>query len=288
MRGLLKLVLILIATALIGAAGLFGVLVWQGSRTPTGNPHYVALGSSFAAGLGLGDRAPDSPLVCMRSVNGYPQQLARMLKLPLLDMSCSGATTTHVLSGGQMFQGPQIDAVTADTALVTLTTGGNDVSYVGDLTFMAGRNSSSLMGWGLRRFWKGPRTFEQRDFAAMESTLLSTLRELRLRAPRARIVVVTYPVILPPQGTCDKLGLGPEEVATMRLVGEQLAQATRSAAKAAGAIVVDMATLGVGHDACSAEPWVNGARDVVGSPFHPTLAGAQATAKAIAAALAAG
>ena len=286
MRGLLKLVLILIAIALIGAVGLFGVLVWQGHRAPTGNPHYVALGSSFAAGLGLGDRAPDSPLVCMRSVNGYPQQLARMLKLPLLDMSCSGATTTHLLSGGQMFQGPQIDAVTQDTALVTLTTGGNDVSYVGDMTFMAGRNGSSLTGWGLRRFWKGPRTFEQRDFAALESTLLATLRELRLRAPRAKIVVVTYPVILPPQGTCDKLGLSADEVATMRLVGERLADVTRSAAKSAGVIVVDMAALGEGHDACSTEPWVNGARDVAGSPFHPTLAGAEATAKAIAAALA--
>ena len=285
MRGIRRVALALVAFVLLGGIALVGLLAWQGQRKPGGNPHYVALGSSFAAGLGLGERAPGSPLVCMRSVNGYPQQLARMLDLPLVDMSCSGATTRHVLHGGQVFQGPQIDAVRADTALVTLTTGGNDVSYVGDLTFMAGRSAKSVMGWGLRQFWKGPRAAEQRDFAGLEATLLETLRELRRRAPGAKIVVVTYPVILPPQGTCARLGITAEEVAEMRHVGERLAETTRSAARAGGAIIVDMASAGEGHDACSAEPWVNGARDAIGAPYHPTLAGAEATARAIAAAI---
>lgn len=58
-----------------------------------------------------------------------------MLNLSLADMTSSGATTTEVLHGGQYLQGAQIDALSENTQLVTLTTGGNDVSYVGDLNF---------------------------------------------------------------------------------------------------------------------------------------------------------
>ena len=42
--------------------------------------------------------------------------------------------------GGQYFHGPQVGALNENTQPVTLTTGGNDVSYVGDLTFLAARS----------------------------------------------------------------------------------------------------------------------------------------------------
>lgn len=274
--------LAVLALVAAGALVLLAVLIWQGHRKPTGTPNYVALGSSYAAGLGLGAQASGSPIVCQRSVNGYPQQLARMRGLSLVDMSCSGATTTHVLHGGQVFQGPQIDAIRADTELVTITTGGNDVGYVSDLTFMAGRNAPTALGWAIRRIWKGPAT--ARDYRGVETMLLAALREIRRRAPQARIVVVTYPVILPAVGTCAKIGLTADEAATMRIVGERLAEATR-AARAGGATIVDMQALAAGHDACSATPWVNGAHEAQGTLFHPTLAGAEATARAVSDAL---
>ena len=108
------------------------------TKSHAGSPaQYVALGSSFAAGLGLGPRAPGSPFFFMRSINGYPQQLARMVDLSLVDASCSGATTRHVLHGGQFFQPAQIDMLVSTTELVTLTAGGNDVGYIRDLVFLA-------------------------------------------------------------------------------------------------------------------------------------------------------
>lgn len=67
-------------------------------------------------------------------------------------MTCSGATTSQVLHGGQYFGVPQIDALSENTQLVTLTTGGNDMSYVGDLTFLAARSRADAIGW-LLRFW---------------------------------------------------------------------------------------------------------------------------------------
>jgi len=46
-----------------------------------------------------------------------------------------------------------------------------------------------------------------------------------------------------------------------------------------------MHRLGAAHNACSAEPWTNGATALLKAPFHPTLAGAKAAADAISQAL---
>jgi len=137
----------------------------------------------------------------------------------------------------------------------------------------------------LRTIWKGPLPPEQRNFAQLKEDLLLVITEVRRRAPKAQIVIATYPLILPPSGTCPKLGLTNEDAETMRTVGEHLAKITRGAALEGGAILVDMQHLGADHHACSAEPWVNGSTETVGAEFHPTLAGALATARAISDAL---
>jgi lysophospholipase L1-like esterase len=271
---------VLLLFAIAALLGL-GILVYQGKRPPRVNSPYVALGSSFAAGLGLGSREPGSPFVCQRSINGYPQQLARMAKFVLTEMSCSGATIGHVLRGGQMFLGPQIEAVGPDTQLVTITAGGNDIGYVGDLTAMAYRRKGGLAGLMVGRFWKGAKPVGERDSARLQADMEATLREIRRRAPAARIVVVTYPEILPDAGTCPQIGIDDGQAALMQSVARRLVEVTRAAANAAGATVVDMAVLSKGHDACAALPWVNGSAPANGAPFHPTLAGATATAEQI-------
>src|SRR5213079_120589 len=83
----------------------------QGRKTPSGRPEYVALGSSFAAGAGLGPLQSGAALLCARSVGGYPNRLANALNLDMVDMTCGGAVTRHVLHGGQYFQGPQIRTI---------------------------------------------------------------------------------------------------------------------------------------------------------------------------------
>ena len=246
---------------------------------------YVALGSSFAAGPGLGPRDPGSPLISLRSRNGYPQQLARLLNVPsFADRTSSGATMRQVLKGGQMYLGPQIDALGPDTALVTLTAGGNDVSYIGDLMALAYRNRKGVVGFVTRLLSKGPKGVGERGFPALADVFRATLSEIRRRSPAARIVVVTYPTLLPLTGTCSRLGLHAEQVALMRVVAERLAELTRSAAREAGAELVDMAALSLENDVCSAVPWVNGPFPEKGDgvAFHPTLAGAKASAEAIA------
>lgn len=264
-------------------AFLVTIFLWaQGRRTPDGRPDYVALGSSFAAGAGLGRLQPGSPLLCARSINGYPQQLARTEGLSIIDMSCGGATTHHVLEGGQFFQGPQIRVITNGTKLVTLTAGGNDIGYIGDLGLLAIRRTNTPAGWLAKVLWKGPKRADERDYGRLHAELLATLRAIHVRAPNARVVVASYPAILPPTGTCARLGLSAAEADLMREVGKRLAATTRAAASEGEALLVDMTALGAGNNACSAQPWTRGFTNGGVSPFHPTLQGARATAEAVA------
>jgi len=112
--------------------------------------------------------------------------------------------------------------------------------------------------------------------------------QIRQRAPHARIVIVTSPTVVPQRGTCGALGMTAEQVATFRTVAGRLAAVTRDAAKQVLAEVVDMAAASLRHDVCGAVPWTNGAAPAKGAPFHPNLAGATATAKAVEALLGTG
>ena len=262
-------------------AGLL-IVYLQGRKLPAGDPQYVAMGSSFAAGIGLGDRSPGSPIECMRTINGYPTHLATLIKLPLVDVSCSGATTSHILEGGQYFQRPQLDAVKSGTKLVTITSGGNDVGYVGGLAAAAAQNGSSL--WN-RLARKALRPARPGDFQKVRRDLGAVVAQVRQRAPAATIVLVTYPAILPPSGTCLRLNLSEDQARASRAIGEKLAEATRAAARDSGALLVDMHRLGADHHACSDAPWTNGWKDAQGTQFHPTVLGARQTADFIAAAI---
>lgn len=277
----LRVILAILALLLATAALFTGFLYWQAQTKPQGIPQYVALGSSFAAGIGLGERVAGSPLVCQRTVDSYPQTLARMTGMSLVDMTCSGATTRHVVSGGQVFLGPQLDGLGPDTQLVTITIGGNDISYVGDLSFLAARKGNGFTGRALRLVGNGPDIRAPRDYDTLLADLRAMLQQIKQRSPHARIVLVTYPQIMPRAGTCANLALSEVEVAAMRGVGDRLAKVTAEAATLEGAILVDMQKIGAEHHACSVQPWVNGWVKPAGTPFHPTKTGAQAMAEAI-------
>ena len=90
------------------------------------------MGSSYAAGAGMGPLQQGSPERCLRTTNNYPSLLAKRLSLRLTDVSCGGATTTHLLSAWNELPA-QLDAVTDATRLVTVTIGGNDINYMGAL-----------------------------------------------------------------------------------------------------------------------------------------------------------
>lgn len=90
----------------------------------------VSLGDSYSA---MGRVFPGTwlpgPVTCVRTGDSYPVQVAQALGTPtLVDATCSGATVVDMYaSQPNTFAPPQLDALSADTDLVTLSIGGNDV-----------------------------------------------------------------------------------------------------------------------------------------------------------------
>ncbi|MCW2846159.1 MAG: hydrolase [Marmoricola sp.] len=150
---------------------------------------YVALGSSFASGPGLGAGA------------GYPHLVADRLGLDLQDVSRSGATTAHVLRAAQGRRPPQIGALDGSEELVTVTIAGNDVGM-----------SMRTMLAGLPAWARGLPVIRSRVAAAfvpaayepalagVGASLREVTRAIRERSPEARVVVVDYLTVLPPAG----------------------------------------------------------------------------------------
>jgi lysophospholipase L1-like esterase len=253
---------------------------------------YVAIGSSFAAGPMLPPAKPGNAPRCGQSLSNYPTLLAQRLGMVLVDRSCSGATTDHVLGPwGEV--APQIDGVTPETRLVTLTIGGNDLSYIGNLFTASCLYNVRLTpaAAGKQQPCGAVRVPTEADYARDEAQLNAIAARIRSVAPRARLVFVQYLTPLPrPGALCAATPVDEEHATVVREIGRRLSVITARAAQANGAMVVSMDTASATHTPCDAEPWMIGfpaGWDVrQGLQWHLNRAGMQATADGIATELA--
>lgn len=243
---------------------------------------YVAMGSSYAAGPGIGPVRPGTPARCARATNNYASLLAEALHLALVDASCSGATSAHLLGPWQELA-PQIDAVTADTRLVTVTIGGNDLGFVTGL-FAASCRAGSVPG----PCPAAPASGES-QYAELEARLHALARAVHARAPAATLVFVQYLTVVPP-APCDRAAIAPQDARAAAAVARRLAAITARVAAGEGARLLAADRLSRDHTPCSPEPWSNGFRAGYdmrqGAPWHPNAAGHAAIARALAAMLA--
>jgi lysophospholipase L1-like esterase len=254
---------------------------------PAGS-RYVAMGSSFAAGPGLPSRVPGSPRRAGRSTGNYAHLVARELGLDLHDVTFSGATTSDLLGPSAAGQAAQLDAVTPETSLVTITAGGNDVGFVPRLTLAS-------LPWPLQvlppvkarvESLGQTRATDQR-FEQLERNLAAIAARLRDRAPVCRVVVVDYLSVLPRDGPAPEPP-PPAELATWgRAIAARLAAATQAAAGTAGWTYVAASAASANHHAWSAEPWTRRFHLSLrgGAPYHPNATGMAAVAGLVVAAL---
>jgi len=291
LRAAAAAVLALVALMLLG----IGALYLQGRRRPAGNGQYVALGSSFSAGPGVGQRAPGSPILCMRSAGNAAHQLAAMRHLDLTDVTCSASTTGHLLNGSQFSQSAPLDALRPETELVTVTIGGNDVQYIGNLFAWVCHDAPDRIPWLWRQLGAcrpTPDAEVDRQLAALPERFDRIAGEVRRRSPRATLVFADYATVLPDEGSCpDRLPLTGAQLARGRFIARALSQITAGAARRSGATFVSASEVTRGHDVCSARPWVFGLT-FPSSPLsfapmalHPDADAMAAIARAIDAAL---
>lgn len=270
-----------IVAVTMGISVLVGSAAMVQSETPVSlerHARYVAMGSSYAAGPGIPDPA-DADERCARSSDNYAQQLARKRDLALVDVSCSGATTKDILNKSDQTPA-QIDAVTSDTRLVTVTIGGNDVGFV----TLLGSASCRQLGLGTDAPGgtcpKAPVVTKQswHDLAVAMKRIAD---KVHARAPTAQLVFVDYLVVLPPTGQCAATPMTQSEADAARAVARRLVAITATTARANGATLVPASSLSRGHDACSAAPWILGfpqAGQPRFVPYHPNQEGMAAVA----------
>ncbi|MGC2638284.1 MAG: SGNH/GDSL hydrolase family protein [Acidobacteriaceae bacterium] len=219
---------------------------------------YVAMGSSIAAGPGVGTRVPGSPPICQRSEENYPHLYAAKRNISLADVTCSGATTAGILTGQRPLP-PQIDALGPETKLVTIAIGGNDVHYAGNLFAWSCHNAPDKIPEAWRPWICTPTPEDKVDeaFGELEAHLRQIVAAVRQRSPHARIIFVDYIQLLPPAGSCpDRLPLTDAELVEGRAVATRLAALTAKVAEESGVDLLKASSLSADHDICAADSWV--------------------------------
>lgn len=242
--------------------------------------HYVALGDSFTA-------APFVPLTdfargCFRSSNNYPHLLTDALRIDdLQDRSCTGARTRDLLARQRTSRGylvpQQLTALSRRTDLVTIGLGANNDRLYARIATTCRRTP------GVCRL-HDERALLGSIVDQVGPALDDALAEVRERAPKARVLLVGYPKLLPQRGDCARLPrMRPQDRATFRATNRGLVEQMRDAAKRADVEFVDFYAASIGHDICSRHPWVQGR---VGSSrraaaLHPLPVGQVALARMI-------
>lgn len=242
-------------------------------------PCYAALGSSFAAGPGI---PPTVDPAAGRSGSNYPRLLAERLGLDLVDATVAGSTTDDLLAR-------QLPRVPPDADLVTITSGGNDLGYVGSVIQNWYSAIAEREGW-LDRWLaehEGPLApdpaMSVQDAPRVREALARIAESVRERAPGARIVLVDYVTLLGPD--VGEVPFSEARLADLRRLADALADATAGAARDSGALLVRASAASRHHGVGSTEPWVIGAADGEAVPFHPNRAGMAAVAALVARAL---
>ena len=184
---------------LLALAVTFAALVLAAPASAA--PRYVALGDSYAAGPVIPVQLP--PFGCLKSSNNYGHLV--QLQAPFAkfrDPSCSGARTDHMTAPQGVTPGPnppQFDSLSADTAAVTLTIGGNDIGFssIAQDCFVTQPSAGSPCR---DKYTAGGQAEISRRIAEAAPKVASVLQGIAARSPQATPYVVNYSAIFPHEG----------------------------------------------------------------------------------------
>jgi len=217
---------------------------------------YVALGDSYSSGTGTGTYDLDGS--CQRSRYAYPALVAeRRPNLKLVFAACSGATTDDVLL-------TQASRLNGATRLVTITIGGNDVGF-GDVFSACVQGGPAGCDAAISSAQQSIRT-------ALPGDLDAVYAKIRLRAPRARVIVLGYPRLFSAAG-CQAIPQA--QVSRLNRTASLLRDAVRRRVRAAGRRFSfrDAIPAFDSHGICARNAWINGLLSPVVESYHPNRAG---------------
>ncbi|MCO1655775.1 SGNH/GDSL hydrolase family protein [Pseudonocardia sp. S2-4] len=275
---------------LAGLLGVAAALVPTTAASAAEPADYVALGDSYAAGP-LIPLQYGSPPGCARSDHNYPALTSQALATAsFLDVSCSGAKTADLTAPQETEAGtnpPQLDALGAETDLVTISIGGNDIGFSEIVEECATRSPAEPDGAACRDFYDSggsDELAERIDGTAPE--VRAALLGILARSPAAEVLLVGYPTIVPDDGPgCfPAVPFSPGDTQYLRETTKRLNDMLAEQATLAGVDYVDTYTPTIGHDICTPPgvKWVEGlAPTSPAAPVHPNALGMEAMSAAV-------
>lgn len=283
--GALTRATVLIGTVLVGAVLAASVLAGTVLTGPApaaaaedepaaGALNYVALGDSFTAGFGVGPYSQQPAPGCYQSEQNYPHLVAAKLELTLTDASCSGAVTANIIDTpqttitGEGTAPVQSESLTADTDIVTVTIGGNDLGFSDIATNCAAATASgpTYSGyWTCKEFYDLPANdLKAKIDTIVAPALAKTYALIKSKAPKAKIFVIGYPALAPdadntPAEGCfrslwysNAFPFTAADTAMIHAVEVEMGAAIKAQAEAAGAVFVPTLAQSLAHSACAA------------------------------------
>jgi lysophospholipase L1-like esterase len=239
----------------IAAALAALVLVPASAQAQT--TEYVALGDSYASGVGTRDYIDDGS-DCSRSEAAYPSLLAAELGADLTFAACSGATTTDLIEN-------QLGGLSPSTDLVTVTIGGNDTgwaSVVQQCVYPAPLTCDEQIDEAER--------YIQED---LPGRLDAAYTAIASAAPNAEIIVLGYPRLFNGEECNIITRISPEEQAQLNDAADLLAETIGATAASHGLRHLDMRDAFTGHAICDDVEWLNGISWPIAESYHPNVDG---------------
>jgi lysophospholipase L1-like esterase len=242
---------------LLGAAVLStGLLIPTAAHAAA--PVYVALGDSYASGVGTRTYIADSGS-CQRSTKSYPYLDAARVGAALTSVACSGARVADVTAN-------QLGPLNSSVRWVTLQVGGNDAGFSSVITECA---KPSWLGDCNSAIATAQATINN-TIPGRLNTLYATVRS---RATTAKVIIVGYPRLF--NGTDCNAGtfFSGDEMTTLNATADLLNSKIAAAAGAAGYSFVNPTSAFIGHAVCGSPEWINGLSNPISESYHPNTTG---------------
>jgi lysophospholipase L1-like esterase len=235
------------------------------------SPQYVALGDSYSSGVGARTFYEESG-ECKRSPYAYGPLVAAADGYTLSFQACGGAKTNEVVE-------KQLGTLSASTALVTITIGGNDAGF-----------GHVMEECAVYYFWCGEAIEEADTYIknslpkALETTYKA--KAIRAKATTAKVVVLGYPKLFTKEGaTCGVNTLTSSHEKRINESAEKLDAAVKARAEALKFTFTNPTSAFESHEICSSSEWLNGESDPLGESYHPNTKGQEELAKLVEAAI---
>ncbi|BEL07900.1 SGNH family lipase [Actinoplanes sichuanensis] len=211
---------------------------------------YAALGDSYSSGVGASGQSGS----CLRSNNAYgPLWAAQNSPASFQFLACTGATTDDVRSS-------QIPSLSSGADLVSITVGGNDVGFT----------STLLTCWTSTDSGCVAKVNEAKAYAAstLGGKLDATYAAIKAKAPGAKVVVLSYPLIYATPATGCTLSTAKQ--AAINDGARTLDAKIQERAEAAGFVYSEVRDEFSGHEVCSSTPYLNGVTLIPATnSYHP-------------------